>query len=261
MTVETYTDQLEPENQDVAIWRFMEMWKFRDLMTSGELYFCRADLFPDENEGLPPHNYMPSPELNPFDLRDRQTLDDSTGCIAQFRESFYLNCWHLFRKETWKMWKEYGNDGVAICSQYRLLKSALDTMDDRAFLGLVRYGSAHMTGWNLFRFITTKRIEYAEEQEVRALLWMPDAYAGINRHIDINNRAHTRPLTPPPNRVSNGYGRRVDLQTLVTEIVVTPWASSITFDETKELVKNNNYEIPVQPSALSRYRDLLPSPQ
>jgi hypothetical protein len=30
------------------------MRKFRDLMTMAELYFCRADLFPDEREGLPP---------------------------------------------------------------------------------------------------------------------------------------------------------------------------------------------------------------
>jgi hypothetical protein len=44
--IETYPDQLDPANQDVVIWRFMDMRKFRDLMTTGELYFCRADLFP-----------------------------------------------------------------------------------------------------------------------------------------------------------------------------------------------------------------------
>jgi hypothetical protein len=37
MGLETYPDQLEPENQDVVIWRFMNMSKFRDLMTTAEL--------------------------------------------------------------------------------------------------------------------------------------------------------------------------------------------------------------------------------
>ena len=58
------------------------------------------------------------------------------------------------------MWKEYGADGVAICSRYELLKAALDDCDGRPHLGLVRYGSAHLTGWNVQRFISTKRMEY-----------------------------------------------------------------------------------------------------
>ena len=263
MTVETYPDQLEPENQDAVIWRFMKMEKFRDLMSAEELYFCRADRFPnDESEGLPPEEYMPILGLNPLDLRDRQKLDDSIGCAAQFREAFYISCWHLFREETCKMWKEYGEDGVAICSRYRLLKSTLDAMGDRAFLGLVRYGSRHLTGWNVLRFITTKRTEYADEQEVRALLWIMDPYAGINRHFDSDNRAHTRPLTPPPpDRVLNGHRRKVALKALVTRIVVTPWASSTTFDEIDQLIKNSGYAIPVLPSALTRYREFLPDLQ
>ena len=55
MGLEIYPDQLEPQDKDVAIWRFMNMRKFRDLITTAELYFCRADLFAnDEREGLPP---------------------------------------------------------------------------------------------------------------------------------------------------------------------------------------------------------------
>jgi hypothetical protein len=91
---------------------------------------------------LPPVKYLPALlGLNPLVPRDRQTLDNHIGSIAQFRESFYISYWHLFRSETDTMWKEYGDDGVAICSRYCLLKSALDAMGDRAFLGLVRYGA------------------------------------------------------------------------------------------------------------------------
>ena len=258
MPLETYVGQLEPENQDAVIWRFLNMKKFRDLMTTAELYFCRADRFADESEGLPPGNYKPFPHLNPLDLGDRRQIDDSIGNVAQWREAFYVNCWHLFREETCKMWKQYGEDGLAICYTYRRLKTELDAMNDRAFIGLVRYGSAHMEGWNLFRFITHKRIEYADEQEVRAWLWIIDPHATGNRHVDGNNRIHTRPLTPPPDPVLDAHRRRVNLQMLITEVVVSPWASAQVLHDVEHLVQERGYPIPVQPSALARYRELLP---
>jgi hypothetical protein len=258
MPIESYPDQLGPSDQNAVIWRFMNMKKFADFVDNGELYFCRADLFHDDGEGLPPENYLPSPNLHPLDVRDRRTIDDSIGCLAQFREAFYINCWHLFREERWTMWQKYGEGGVAICSKYCLLKTALEAMDDRAFIGVVRYGSRHMTGWNLFRFITTKRMEFADEQEVRAFLWIIDPYAGINRHIDADNRVHDRPLTPPPDRVREGHRRKVDVQTLVTEIVVGPQASTSTLSKIQRMVKSKGYVIPVRASAITHFRELLP---
>jgi hypothetical protein len=259
MPIESYPDQLEPPNFDAVIWRFVNMTKFVDLISTGELYFCRADLFKDKSEGLPPDNYFPFPNMHPLDVRDMQKIDDSIGCLAQFREAFYVNCWHLFRRETWGMWDNYGEDGVAICSRYNLLKFTMNAMADRAYLGLVRYGSRHMTGWNLFRFITTKRLEFAEEVEVRASLWIIDPHAGINRHIDMDNRVHDRPLTPPPDHVLKAHRREVDLQALVTGVVVGPQASSKTLVEVAQLLKKRGYSFPVQPSALTRFKELLPS--
>jgi len=261
MPVETYVGQLEPDDQEAEIWRFVNMKKFRDLIDTQELYFCRADLFPqDETEGLPPTNYKPFPYLHPLELKDRRQIDDSIGNVAQFREAFYINCWHLFREETCRMWEKYGQDGVAVCSRYRLLKTELGRLSDRAFIGLVRYGAGHMEGWNLFRFITHKRIEYADDREVRAWLWIIEPHASGCRHIDINNQVHTRPLTPPPDSVVKGHRRRVDLQSLLTGIVVSPWASPASLDEITTLVDGKGYAISVQPSALTRYRDLLPCP-
>jgi hypothetical protein len=258
MSLESYLDQLEPQNRDAVIWRFMNMKKFENLISTAELYFCRADLFADQSEGLPPEGYYPFPHLNPLDVLDRRQIDDSRGNVAQFREAFYINCWHLFREETCKMWDKYGADGVAICSRYSLLNSALDAVTDRAFLGLVRYGTQGMKGWNLFRFVFTMRAEFADENEVRALLWIIDPHAANNRHIDAENRVYPSPLKPP-HRVLDGHRRKVDMRALVTQIVVSPWASSTMFEEITQLVRNNGYEIPVASSELTRYRQFLPS--
>jgi hypothetical protein len=256
MSVEMFTDGLEPENKDAAIWRFMELWKFEDLVTKGELYFCRADLFPqDKNEGLPPEEYI---RVLGFDPLDIHKINNLIGSIAQFREAFFINCWYLFSEETVQMWKEYGNNGVAICSRYNLLKAALDSCDGRPHLGLVRYGSKHLTGWNTMRFITTKRDEYKHEQEVRALLWIHDEYAGINRHFDKQNMPHPLPLTPPPSHVPKFQRRKVDLQSLITHVVVNPFASDRLLPDVERLIRDNGYSIPVRLSELAQYRHLLP---
>ncbi len=265
MPIETYPDQVEPHDENATIWRFTSLERFRDLIETSELYFCRADLFSnDEREGLPPEEYLKLLGLSPLDLRDRQQLLNQIGSGAQFRESFYVSCWHLFEEETCKMWKEYAEDGVAICSRYRLLRTALDRFPDRSFLGLMRYGPRHLlhpqpARWNAFRFIMSKRAEYAAEREVRALLWITDSLICANRHIDEGGRAHPRPLTPPPlDRVLEGHRRKVNLNELLTEIVVTPWGSSRVFHEICSLTKSWNCEVPVRRSDLAPYRDLLP---
>jgi hypothetical protein len=84
-----------------------------------------------------------------------------------------------------------------------------------------------------------------------------DPHAGINRHYDENNRVHPLPLTPPPDYVSEGERRKVDLQTLVTEIVVSPRASSAAVDEVKKVVSDAGYKIPVRQSELARYAAFL----
>jgi hypothetical protein len=92
------------------------------------------------------------------------------------------------------------------------------------------------------------------------MLWIMDPHTTINRHVDEQNHPHPRPLTKPlADSVLDGQRRRVDLQTLITEIVVTPWASPPTFHEVNWLVNGSGYTIPVRPSGLAPYRDLLPS--
>jgi hypothetical protein len=120
----------------------MDLRKFRDLMASEELYFRRADLFTDKSEGLPPEQYaMRVLRLEPYAINDRVSLNNHLGSLAQDREVFYVNCWHLFRREELAMWEQYGHDGVAVSSTYGRLKAALGTLIDEAQLGLIRYGS------------------------------------------------------------------------------------------------------------------------
>jgi hypothetical protein len=264
MPVQIFPDGLEPDDAEAVVWRLMDIGKFRDLITTSELYFRRADLFSDDNEGLPPEQYMPYADLNPLDVRDALQLNHHRGSLAQDREGFFTNCWCLSPEPTIRMWQEYARDGLAVASRYSLLKHALGSCESTlgALLGLVRYGSKHLTGWNVLRFISTKREQFAHEQEVRALLWAPDEFAGGNRHFDHNNFPHDRPLTSPsPDRVPKGLRRAINLRSLITHIEVSPWASESTFAQTERLAREYGCSIPVRWSALSRFKDLIATDQ
>lgn len=123
-------------------------------------------------------------------------------------------------------------------------------------LGLVRYSVEHV-GWNILRFITTKRPEFAGEREVRALIWTSE-WAGHDRHIDIDNKCHRKPLTQPPPHVPPGLRRAMDLQVLVDRTVVSPDANRGRLEKVKRFVGNLGYKIPVEESSLTRYSHLLP---
>jgi hypothetical protein len=249
MPIERYPqDDLQPGSDDDAIWRFMPFRRFEDLMRSGKLYFCRSDKFEDENEGLPTEEYA---RYVCAQMGPGHDLDNTIGHLVQQKESYFISCWYLFDHETARMWGQFGRDGVAICSRYGLLKAALDAMPDRSMLGLVRYGFEHV-GWNVLRFITTKRPKFSDEREVRALIWKPE-WAGVNRHIDINNKFHRKPLTEPPAHVLSGLRQSVDLQALIEGIVVSPEANPGKLAEIKQLVSDLGYKIPVEESSFNQF--------
>lgn len=140
MPTQLFTDGIEPEDLDTPILRFMERWKFEDLLT-GRMYFRRADLFEDESEGLPLDEYWQTLNLNRLDLKDIQIRYQHLGFDAQIRQSYFMACWYLGLEEQVRMWHSYAKgNGVAIRSTYRRLKTVLDTLasEDRAHLGLVR---------------------------------------------------------------------------------------------------------------------------
>jgi hypothetical protein len=263
MPVKLFTEGVEPADPEAPIWRFMNLRKFKDLLATSELFFNRADRFPqDEQEGIPPEEYIVRARgLNPLDVNDRLELNNSLATLAQFRESMYVNCWYLFDEEKAHTWETYGQDGVAVISTYARLKAVLDALppEDDAHLGLVRYGTKHLTRYNTMMFITTKREEFAEDREVRAMLWIRDEYAGINRHYDIDNFPHPRPLTPPDRaRVKDHHRRRIDIAALMTVVVVNPKATPQLIAEVADLVKSAGYTIPVRESGLARYAAFLP---
>ena len=235
----------------------MDLRKFRDLMASEELYFRRADLYPDKSEGLPPEAYaLRVLGLNPYDITDRVKLNNHLGSLAQTREAFYISCWYLYAEglETLDMWETYGHDGVAVCTRYELLYDALNGLPDDAHLGRVQYGSDHLTDrYNVMEFITTKELKYAQDCEVRAFITSYDPLCNGNRHIDLNNYPHPRPLPINPRNswVPDSKRRRIDLRKLITNVVISPWTESYAVEEIELWLSNKGFPISARRSELT----------
>lgn len=257
MPIKPYWSQVEPA-KDVELWRFMDMRKFRDLMASEELYFRRADLYPDTSEGLPPEAYaLRVLGLDAYDINDRIKLNNHLGVIAQDREAFYISCWYLFGEglETFDMWETYGSDGVAVSTRYELLYEALNGLPDDAHLGRVQYGTNHLTDrFNGMEFITTKELKYARECEVRALITCYDPLCSGNRHIDLSDYPHPHPLPINPRNawVPDFKRRRIDLKKLITGVVISPWAENDTEEEIEIWLRHKGFPILPRRSELAK---------
>jgi len=111
-----------------------------------------------------------------------------------------------------------------------------------------------MTGYNLIRFLYTKRRCFVKEQEPRVVLQCYDPMAGGNRHYDLNNFVHREPLdelNPLHEWVHECKRRRIDLKALVTEVRLSPSASNQELDEVNLWVKTKNIPCTVTQSDLT----------
>lgn len=147
------------------------------------------------------------------------------------------------------MWKTYGN-GVAVFSRFDLLKAQLAPMLDNIMLGIVRYGEKDMTGYNFIRFLYTKRRLFERERERRVVIQCYDPVGGANRHYNLNSFPNREPLdelNPLHPWVHECKRRRIDLKALLTEVRLSPWATTEESEEVKLRVRGKNFPGPVTP--------------
>ena len=222
----------------VPIWRFMKMWTFARLIESGSLYFSRADLLGDEHEGLPLEDYVRHVVAN---MGQGHTFENTWDELEQDRQGSFISCWTL--DESLLMWKKFAPQGVAVKSACDRLKGALDAIPARTMVGHVRYSLKH-EGFNILRFITTKRPEYSGEKEVRALVW------------DLERS----PQNPVPHDMPGGLSYSVDVLSVVQTVIISPHAPAGVIDEVQKLLRKSGYEsIAVVKSGFTGYDHLLPN--
>lgn len=228
---------VEPSDRTAKIWRYTDFPKYLDLLERGALFFARADLLGDPYEGSVSRA---NAALRPR-VYKQQLPAEALAQLSDFhwfaRQWTFINCWHQNDVESAAMWTIYAqtNQAVAIVSTFELLQNVLPS---EAFVGLVKYID-YSRDWqpegNAFYAFTHKRLSFAHEREVRAII---QAIPTSGEH-----------LLPTPTE-ENGKYVSVELSQLITEVRVAPTAPTWFLDLAQRITARYRLEVPVVRSAI-----------
>lgn len=167
-----------PDN--LVIWRYMPIGRL-EMLACGQLYFPSARQFDDPFEGA----ITDAERAQRLDLvgleRSPIGSEGSLAAFEELRRMMKISCWHASPYENTAMWERYGNDSaVAVASSVGSLKHSLHEFrlkpehgEEEIKVGRVQYidyASDVMDQRSMEARFMYKRIEYRDEQEIRALL-------------------------------------------------------------------------------------------
>lgn len=212
----------KPEDVGTTIWRYLTTAKFVSLLSSGSLFFCRADKLGDPFEGSTPIATVKAREATfpgvPNAAKSLTQLAENTRAMPRYTA---INCWHIGEHESAAMWKLYSpdGDGIAIRSTFTRLADSLRICPFPVYIGVVQYldydsptATEGVPFGNLFYPFLRKRISFAHERELRAIASqfpVPTDRSGWHSARDT---------------IQDGLLAPTELTTLITEVRVSPTA-------------------------------------
>lgn len=237
------------QGPDQPIWRYMDFTKLVSILQRQALFFCRADLLGDPFEGswtegaLAQHEALLAGMANSFAFKEaephevKDMIAENRKRIQEYRkstrESSKVLCWHSNTYESAAMWKLYArtNEAVAIRSTLSSLRESLRDAPHRIYIGEVKYidyKSGLMDHGNLLTPLIHKRMSFAHENEIRAVI------------------ADMAPYNADP-----GVYVDADIKTLMREVYVAPDCPSWFSELVEGVLRKYNLDCPVVRSSLA----------
>jgi len=100
--------------ENMRIWRYMEMPKFSLLLSRKKLWFSRGDLLGDEHEGSYPECMVSKRESKWSTDELNETISSGS---QEGRKHTYVSCWTRQDPESFAMWKIYTQNATGIAIQ------------------------------------------------------------------------------------------------------------------------------------------------
>jgi hypothetical protein len=120
---------------DFVIWKYMTFDKFLLLLLRKELYFKRADAYPEYFEG----HLTINEKQNLIDIFKKQNISKHKSevnkvfkALKKYCESTYIDCWHNNQGESYAMWKIFGESKncIALKTTVGKLRALYDKAKD-----------------------------------------------------------------------------------------------------------------------------------
>lgn len=240
------------------LWRYVDLPKFIDLLTSRALWLTNAEILANEDpyEGLPgavqfPHRIWQTIADVPDQLRTQIVAMCGSGtdgtpeaafrswfmreeqyCIMtrSARRDYYVNCWHAAEYESVAMWKIYGSPGagVAVISNGARLETALAANEEKLYLGAVRYRDPSLVEIgtpNAFDTMMIKRPSFDYEREVRLVHWHTGEFHDALANFAWNDGTmRFDDLIDDPRPIRPGMSFACEVDVMIERVIVSPFA-------------------------------------
>ena len=169
-----------PNSHNKPIWRYMDFWKFLNLLETSSLYFPNAENLGDGHEGRFPKEV--------FEMMLEKDAEFYTFLKNQLenvlRKETLISSWTYQDHESFAMWKMYAKDrmGVAIKTDLESLKRAFKKTHRIIHIGEITYFNRENFNYsftNLNYAFLNKHEYYTFEKEIRCITnCLPDEEAG-----------------------------------------------------------------------------------
>ena len=242
-----------PEDGENAVWRYMSLGKFLDLLENVTLWFAKLDTLSDPLEGSLTDPSYESMKLFEYGLTQ---MESSTFSAEVMRRQMYrinqklmfVNCGHMNESESAAMWRQYSGEGVAIRSTFRRLVQALEPTNQKINVGLIQYfdySKHHIPYNNTLAAVMSKRLAFEYEKEVHASFSIhPASFTSgdlLDEHL-VNQPA--------------GQPVPVDLTTLISDVYLSPTQSNLLRSLVPKIIARYGLSVPVTTSDLGRVPEL-----
>ena len=238
---EQHPNCIEPENENIQIWRFIDFSKFVSMLMNNSLYFSGIKHMKDQFEGKF-SNFTIEKIKKDYEskgISERTLKRNFVELPEMFSRLTFLNCWHMSEQEPSSMWKNYTyeNKGIAIQSTYKKLRDSLTKSSDGINISQIKYinyEKSEMKWGNMMEPLIHKRINFSDEREIRAILIKAPVRTGAYNLNDI----------------PNGHHVPVDLDILIESITMAPMASSWMSELVNSVLEKFTLKKPVYKSKL-----------
>lgn len=166
-----------PDKKD-WLWRYMDLAKFINLLSTSKLFIPVCSKFEDSREG----HYADPHVANADAFMQKLGIPGVFGSVgvnlaeknriqSEQAKNLLISCWNMDIEESVALWNMYpaGNNGVAIRTNVDLLKKYVSLTFPNAQFDLVEYQKLGTTD-DVDKLFFRKQLEYSFEKEYRAVI-------------------------------------------------------------------------------------------
>ena len=245
---------LEPGG-DEKLWRYMDLPKYLNLLTTNKIRFTRSDLLGDYFEGsttAPTKQQMVDflssmfPKGSDSEHQISNLLNQEVNVNTFTRTHIYINSWHLNDGESEAMWKIYSKEfGIAIVSTTNRILESMQTEENilKSLVKYIDYQADEIPPGNYLSPFTYKRLSFKHEEEFRLLLY--------HKPEDLGPFLSEMPSYDYlSNAMPSGIHVPVNLDKLISVVHVSPFAPDWYFESVRDLSAMLNFTFEVKKSSL-----------